>query len=343
MPQLLFQLSATKQDKTLKYERLWKVTVVTSDVSLRVNICKKKFWSYLSKACGCFNEISSSSWLLQFLSLPFCSVAVIWMECSQKSQPCKAPKPSQSFNRRRNSVYPLVTNIAMEYIPILNRKCIFKGSIFHYYVSHVHLWLILPSSPCLVHLRWRIWGHRIATLAAFMITWNVAGQILRFQGIWCWAWNYLALSSKFIWNDSGVIILPTQTLQIYHTFAWFKIPSKKWVHLINDPSDGTFCIYEKLPSKGAIGWNLQIVRRLISSALKATHSTNRDHHFSPTKNDKPTQTLENIFQPSTYIPKSSKSLCGDMGTGEIMAAMAVWKLNDIGEKARQLMQHCHEF
>ena len=38
-----FQLSATKQDKTLKYERLWKVTVVTSDVSLRVNICKKKF------------------------------------------------------------------------------------------------------------------------------------------------------------------------------------------------------------------------------------------------------------------------------------------------------------
>lgn len=77
------QLSATKQDKTLKYERLWKVTVVTSDVSLRVNICKKKFWSYLSKACGCFSEISSSSWLLQFLSLPFCSVAVIWMDVAR--------------------------------------------------------------------------------------------------------------------------------------------------------------------------------------------------------------------------------------------------------------------
>jgi len=32
-----------------------------------------------------------------------------------------------------------------------------------------------------------------------------------------------------------------------------------------------------------------------------------------------------------------------MDTGEIMAAMAVRKLNDIDEKARQLMQHCHEF
>ena len=32
-----------------------------------------------------------------------------------------------------------------------------------------------------------------------------------------------------------------------------------------------------------------------------------------------------------------------MGTGEIVAAMAVRKLNDIGETARQLMQHCHEF
>ena len=53
-----------------------------------------------------------------------------------------------------------------------------------------------------------------------------------------------------------------------------------------------FAYMKKLPSKGAIGWNLQIVRRLISSAPKATRQQRSP--FSPTKNDKPcTQTLEN--------------------------------------------------
>ena len=122
----------------------------------------------------------------------------------------------------------------MEYIPILNRKCIFKGSIFHYYVSHVHLWLILPSSPCLVHLRWRIWGHRIATLAAFMITWNVAE--VKFSdskasdaghGI---IWHYHPSSSEMIRGSLYYQPKPFKfTIHLHGIWS----PQKNGSHLIN--------------------------------------------------------------------------------------------------------------
>lgn len=140
----------------------------------------------------------------------------------------------------------------------------------------------------------------------------------------------------------GHYTIPTQTLQIYHPFALFKIPREKMgpISLMTPVIRDVFAYMKKLPSKGAIGWNLQIVRRLISSAPKAAHSTTEITIFTNQKRQANTNPWKTSFNPPTYIPKSSKSLCGDMDTGEIMAAMAVWKLNDIGEKARQLMQHC---
>ena len=85
---------------------------------------------------------------------------------------------------------------------------------------------------------------------------------------------------------------------------------------------------ENCKIQGAIGLNFQIFRRLISSAPRVAHS------YEPVQPS----------QPSTYTPKSSKSLCGDMGTGEIMAWKSMArKLHDIGTKARQLMQYCHAF